>query len=162
MKAITLWQPWASLIAWGEKQYETRNWATNYRGPLAIHASLRFTSEEKTICWQPVFAQALIRHGLEKPSDLQLGAVLCLVDLVDVVRVGTFHRNFSQQEQQFGNYAAGRFAWKLENVRVLQDPIKTRGYQGLWEWQMNPKSLKFFATGGVVHEKVHLVGETSL
>jgi len=39
MKAITLWQPWASLIACGAKKYETRSWYTNYRGKIAIHAS---------------------------------------------------------------------------------------------------------------------------
>jgi len=39
MKAITLWQPWASLLACGAKKYETRSWATSYRGPIAIHAA---------------------------------------------------------------------------------------------------------------------------
>lgn len=39
MKAITIWQPWASLIALGVKTIETRSWSTDYRGPLAIHAA---------------------------------------------------------------------------------------------------------------------------
>ncbi len=39
MKAITIWQPWASLLAYGGKQFETRSWATSYRGPIAIHAA---------------------------------------------------------------------------------------------------------------------------
>lgn len=38
MKALTLHQPWASLVALGVKTVETRGWATSYRGPLAIHA----------------------------------------------------------------------------------------------------------------------------
>lgn len=41
MKAITIWQPWASLLACGAKQYETRSWATKYRGPIAIHAAMK-------------------------------------------------------------------------------------------------------------------------
>ncbi|UWG96803.1 ASCH domain-containing protein [Dehalobacter sp. DCM] len=41
MKAITLWQPWASLLACGAKKYETRSWDTSYRGPIAIHAAAR-------------------------------------------------------------------------------------------------------------------------
>lgn len=41
MKALTIWQPWASLIACGAKQYETRSWATKYRGPIAIHAAAK-------------------------------------------------------------------------------------------------------------------------
>ena len=39
MKAITIWQPWASLLACGGKRFETRSWATSYRGPIAIHAA---------------------------------------------------------------------------------------------------------------------------
>ncbi len=41
MKALSLRQPWASLIADGRKTIETRTWRTRYRGPLAIHASAR-------------------------------------------------------------------------------------------------------------------------
>ena len=37
-RALTLHQPWASLIAIGAKTMETRSWSTSYRGPLAIHA----------------------------------------------------------------------------------------------------------------------------
>jgi len=39
MKALTLWQPWASLVATGAKRIETRSCVTKYRGPLAIHAA---------------------------------------------------------------------------------------------------------------------------
>lgn len=39
MKAITIWQPWATLLPLGIKLYETRSWATSYRGPIAIHAA---------------------------------------------------------------------------------------------------------------------------
>lgn len=41
MKALSLWQPWASLIAVGHKTIETRSWTTSYRGPLAITATKR-------------------------------------------------------------------------------------------------------------------------
>lgn len=41
MKALTLHQPWASLIAAGVKTIETRSWSTRYRGPLAVHAGKR-------------------------------------------------------------------------------------------------------------------------
>ena len=41
MKALTIWQPWASLLVSGQKKYETRSWATDYRGPIAIHAAMR-------------------------------------------------------------------------------------------------------------------------
>lgn len=42
MKAITLWQPYATLIAEGHKVYETRSWATSYRGVMVVHASKKW------------------------------------------------------------------------------------------------------------------------
>jgi len=39
MKALTLTQPWATLVILGVKRIETRGWATPYRGRIAIHAA---------------------------------------------------------------------------------------------------------------------------
>ena len=41
MKCISVRQPWANMIANGEKTIETRTWATTYTGPLAIASSKR-------------------------------------------------------------------------------------------------------------------------
>ncbi|TWH47470.1 ASCH domain-containing protein [Sporomusa sp. KB1] len=43
MKAITILQPWASLLACGAKQIETRSWPAKYRGPIAIHTGKTWT-----------------------------------------------------------------------------------------------------------------------
>jgi len=92
MKAITLWQPWASLIALGEKTIETRSWSTKYRGPLAIHAGLRcqarplggFTVEDDTP--RRSAKQFLMRgESLSWPYRLPLGVVVATCELVDVV-----------------------------------------------------------------------------
>lgn len=136
MKAITIWQPWASLIAWGEKRYETRSWATKYRGPLAIHAGLR----DVTVHLIPRYSSylpAFKRAGESWEERLPAGVVLCQVDLVDVVRVETLRGKISQQEEQFGDYSAGRFAWRFENIQLLDRPIPAIGKQGLWEWRLD-------------------------
>ena len=49
MKALSLWQPWASLVALRVKTIETRSWSTSYRGPLAIHAAKRPVREKTVI-----------------------------------------------------------------------------------------------------------------
>lgn len=41
IKGLTLWQPWASLVASSDKRIETRSWGTAYRGLLLIHAALK-------------------------------------------------------------------------------------------------------------------------
>jgi hypothetical protein len=41
VKALSVKQPWANLIASGEKTIETRVWATDYRGDILIVSSKR-------------------------------------------------------------------------------------------------------------------------
>lgn len=131
MKALTLWQPWASLIAWGEKQYETRSWPTPYRGLLAIHAGLNDDTQE-LLRLNSFYREAFFR-GRRLSTPVPKGAVLCLVNLVDCVP--TAGLSITQKEQNFGDYSSGRFAWKLELVEVFPAPIPAKGKQGLWEWE---------------------------
>jgi len=41
LPALSIWQPWAWLIANGYKDIENRTWWTKFRGPFLIHASKR-------------------------------------------------------------------------------------------------------------------------
>lgn len=41
MKVLTVWQPWAQLLAAGHKHNETRSWRTSYRGEILIHAAIK-------------------------------------------------------------------------------------------------------------------------
>jgi hypothetical protein len=46
IKALSLTQPWAWLVANGHKDIENRTWRTNYRGWVYIHASKRMTGAD--------------------------------------------------------------------------------------------------------------------
>lgn len=134
MRAISLWQPWATLMAIGAKTIETRGWGTDYRGPLAIHAAKRFGQDERRLCMEPPFSTALVDAGLRKLRDLPLGALLAVVELYDVVPTeGQLIASESSwppyPEIAFGNYALGRFAWKTRNARQLPSPIPWIGRQ---------------------------------
>lgn len=124
MKALTIQQPWAWAIAEGIKQVENRVWSTSHRGELAIHAGKK---------WDEAGREFLERLGHSVPDDLPRGAIVAVVDLVDVVPYD------GSQPQLFGpNLSADPFAcgpqcWLLENVRRLDQPIPCRGAQGLWE-----------------------------
>lgn len=132
MKAISLWQPWATLVAIGAKKYETRSWATPYRGSLIIHASKRLYLEEKQLCWTQPFKSVLDSAGIDHYNKLPLGAYLCVVDLVEIIPAKNIFHSLDLQERAFGNYAYDRYAWRLENVRVFPEPVPARGYQGFW------------------------------
>ncbi len=45
MKAISVKEPWAGMIASGKKTIETRTWKTKYRGEILIVASLKPKTE---------------------------------------------------------------------------------------------------------------------
>ena len=133
MKFLTLYQPWASLIACGAKQIETRSWATSYRGWLGICAAKMFPLPARFLCGREPFTGTLIRAGYGDPRDLPLGAVLVIVNLTCILTVTrALLANLSEEERAFGNYALGRRAWCSADTVRLPRPILCRGRQGLW------------------------------
>lgn len=139
--AISLWQPWASLIATSEKLIETRSWATTHRGPLVIHSAKRWTGDEFVVCEREPFKSALAMHGYKvwwagrkMQHNLPLGRALALADLVDCVAISEENAP-TGNERTFGNYAPGRYAWHLANIQPFGAPIPLRGAQQLWSAQ---------------------------
>lgn len=112
MRALSVQQPWAGLIASGRKPVELRTWTTRYRGPLMICAGLRV--DARGAAW-----------AIREPR----GVALCVVDLVDV-RVATAH---DADAACFDPTALGRevFAWVLADVRRVA-PFAVSGRLGLF------------------------------
>jgi activating signal cointegrator 1 len=88
---LTLWQPWASLVALGVKSIETRSWSTKYRGPLAIHAAARRVQRGK---WIGAWHTDLLTGDIWQPDNpdvptvvAPLGAIVATCTLVDVVPI---------------------------------------------------------------------------
>lgn len=135
MKALSLWQPWASLIAIGEKRYETRAWWTPYRGPLAIHAAKTWNAEVRAAAEDDEIAEALSCHGLLRGCGLPLGSIVATCRLVACHRMDdALLDSITDQEEAFGDWRIGRYAWELADVVALPEPIPAKGAQGLWEW----------------------------
>lgn len=138
MKAISLHQPYASLIAAGVKKVETRGWATPYRGLLAIHAAKRWTSREllALVNLRGKFS-AVLESVVETPP---LGALVAVARLVDCRAMtlrpypgGIVIGEQTELERAVGGWAPGRYGWVLEDVRRLDPPIPLRGRQGLFD-----------------------------
>jgi hypothetical protein len=139
MKAITIRQPWATLVALGAKRIETRSWSTQYRGPLAIHASKSFTPLDREHCHGRYVRRRLREAGIEDPDDLPLGKVVAVAELVDCVRMT---REFIDRlketrpgEYSFGFYRPGRWSWHLRKVRPVEPPARAHGRLSVWEWR---------------------------
>ena len=136
MKAITLTQPWATLVAIGAKRYETRSWSTEHRGELAIHAAKGITKESLNVMQIPAFRKALAAAELHYLGDLPRGAVIATCTLVDVTPTADLVLDVvSPQEREFGDFTPGRYAWTLEDVKALAEPVPARGALSLWEWE---------------------------
>lgn len=129
IKVLTLHQPWATLIALGIKQYETRDWATAYRGTVVIHAGKTFVPDER-------LRELLVNAGITKGEMLPLGAAVCVADLTAIYRTAELLPHLTPTEKKCGNFAPGRSAWRLENIRVLTPPIPARGQRGLQDWTL--------------------------
>jgi hypothetical protein len=127
MKAITLWQPWASFMALDLKKNETRGWGTDYRGALAIAAA-------KIIHWDEippaVFQFALTRIG--PCRTWSTGKILCVRELYSTVKNPEVP--YDPIEAMLGFYGLGRVAWKTYLLKVFDEPILAKGKQGLWDW----------------------------
>lgn len=135
MKAISLWQPHAQAIALDLKRYETRDWQTHYRGPLAIHAAKRKWEDAGE--WHERAARKLnIAMRGRRLTGGAYGAVVCVVDLVECVPTSALRGAIGEYEFwgdfSDGENGDGRFGWRLENVRPIE-PHYVRGQQGLWE-----------------------------
>jgi hypothetical protein len=137
MKALTLTQPWASLVALGEKRIETRSWRSNYRGPLAIHAAGLYPGWAKKLERQEPFSSALSPGGIYCYPELSCGSVLCIVQLLDIYPIVNVRDQLSEKERAFGNYADGRFAWMLSAPVEKFDPCRFpfMGHLRLWNWE---------------------------
>ena len=113
MIAITVHQPWASLIAQGHKRYEYRSWRPSQAlldgEPLVICASARHYGEEARAEWAAAGAPG------ELPEDLPLGAALCVVRVAD-----------------HWTAAPDGYGWTLADVVALREPIAVSGRQRLW------------------------------
>jgi DNA (cytosine-5)-methyltransferase 1 len=134
MKAISLHQPYCSLIAQGLKKFETRSWATNYRGLLLIcSAKLKELDQKSRHMWLKD------QHNLNIESFewLRFGCAIALTELTDCLLMDeTLIQSQPQLEIDCGGWTVGRYAWKLENIRVVVPIVEIKGKQGLFNFEV--------------------------
>lgn len=135
MKAISLWQPWASLWLSPAKIHETRHWETRHRGQLLVHAAKKFVKDV------PAELDGILHSefGHHWGIDLPTGAVVGVVNLTICVRTADLYLNRSDlADEQLTDYACGdhsygRFAWRRSSYRRFNNPVPFRGHQSIFE-----------------------------
>lgn len=135
MKALTLHEPWASLLATGKKRIETRSWYTPHRGELAVHAG---KTDVPRADWPEDIAAYWDHYALyplADPYGVTRGRIIGTVDLIACVQMDDdYVRGVLAHEARYGNFAPGRYAWVCDNPRVIYNGPLVNGQRGLWEW----------------------------
>lgn len=175
MKAISLWQPWASLIAAGIKPFETRDWAPPREligQRIAIHAAKKIDKGAAEFAEELMYGQhqpggfdladklAASMKGV--PDDLlglfgqaamPIGCVVCTATLDAAFQLGepaqgtavpaaivvrrmtsrTMPECFTVRYDAFGDYAPGRWAWLLRDVKPLMPPAPAVGQRRVFD-----------------------------
>ena len=135
MKALTVQQPWAWAIFHG-KAIENRTQQWTYRGPLAIHAGLRWAgSGADSPLVQDVYERAdRIGGAIVGGGRGVLGAFLGVVDLVDVHPSAGCCAPWGESAyvEHGGRERRQIVHLVLENPRLLAEPIPCKGALGLW------------------------------
>ncbi|WP_274869556.1 ASCH domain-containing protein [Phaeobacter gallaeciensis] len=138
MKVISIWQPFASLIVEGCKVFETRGWpapASVIGTRIGIASTKNIMPAQRSHCEDEAFKEFYERTGLDEWIELPRGYLLGTV-VIDSVELMTeeLMEEVSAEEQSYGWWDLGNYAWRLTNPIKLAEPIPIRGKQGLFEW----------------------------
>lgn len=120
MKVLSLWQPWASLMADGIKPWETRHWPAPESligQEYAIHAAMK------------VDKKACAEFGYNW-MDIPRGRIVSVHILKECRRFT--EGNVLKIRDSYGDYSPGRYGWMSPLVCKLIVPIPAKGHQGLW------------------------------
>ncbi len=153
MKAVTVYQPWSSLIIAGAKPYEFRRWDYSARFPslvgqrIVIHAAARkmVAAELYDILARIEDGESALEHGAlpilahaltgvnVKEQRLPLSAGLGTAILGRPVRAFDLFKDKVADSDRLDQHI---FAWPLTEIKQWMPPIDCRGMQGFWNWPL--------------------------
>ncbi len=145
MKAISLWQPWASALFASRlgdpkiplKLHETRHWEAPswiIGKRIAIHAAKRWTRDECEFFDGLADDQkaAFASIGIARSSDLPFGAIIGTAVLTSCHPTESL-LHIDDDDLFFGNFSEGRFAWRMRDGQLLPAPVPCVGRQGFFD-----------------------------
>lgn len=136
MKAISLWQPWASAIALGLKKVETRSRMTRCFGELAICAAKKNSADLEMQLEILRSSNLEVAKGFKNLEffELPFGSVVAVGYLHCVMSIELIDRSkLSEHEIMLGDYSEGRYGWMFRDVRPLRKPVPVIGRQFLFD-----------------------------
>lgn len=148
MKALTVWQPWATLIIEGFKPFEFRRWPTP-RGlvgqRIVVHAGSRKMKAAELLALidevtfgelhagfnKPDEVLALLRRAVDNPNILPLAAGLGTAVLGQARRPIEIFAGKVTDSSRIDEHVWG---WPMGDIKRFEPPVPARGFQGFWPW----------------------------
>jgi len=153
VRALTICQPYATLILEGTKRVENRTWETKYRGRLYIHAGRdrSWLSIQKVdgVEWDAISNRPVV--------DLPFGAVIAIATLVDCVGMDDIEAGKYDERYPWlraHEHAIGPWCWIIEDKPTAVGPYQWKGRQGLFD--IHPADLERVAARSF--QDVHACG----
>ncbi len=156
LPTITVWQPWAHLIAIGAKPLEFRGYAAPARyveRRIAVHAGMhRIDTWEMADLYKrvqdegfagtgllPDLALPVIGLAVSSPESFPRGVIVCTAILGQPIRdaeladrLGTERVNDSDRDEH------SNWGWPLSDIQPIPN-VPARGKQGWWAWTIPPE-----------------------
>ena len=152
--ALTLWQPWASLVAVGAKPYEWRGWEAPKRlvgKRIAIHAASRKVKRNEIAelmidvrrdpamtSLDAAIALPLLERWNTSPGALPVSSVLCIATLGQPVTALQYAREKGIGARDSDRVDHQKWGWPLYDIEVLNPFVPATGAQGFWDWKRQP------------------------
>jgi hypothetical protein len=138
-QAITLTEPWASLVVLLLKRYETRGWPTRFRKTLFVHAAKgmpRYARE--AVCTSPFLEDLTAAFHVDTASqvlevlDARRGHIIGQCEIRGCHRSEDVRGTLSDRECAYGDYSDDRYAFAIERAVAFDSFIPCRGMLGIW------------------------------
>ena len=137
MKAISLWQPWATLIALKWKTIETRTHARfqSLQGQrIAIQAAMKVDKDIPPLFYENLPRMtALEIENLFRFMEMCRGKIICIAHVVNARWAPNVDFDLREEwNRQALCEVGGKYLLFLDEIKPLKDRIPWRGRQGIF------------------------------
>lgn len=132
LKALSVRQPWAGLLARGVKRFEVRSWRPSQLGLYILHASSGKTREIRDLRQESLYRRALTRADMKDEANWDQGALIAVVKIVRVWGLGSWPKGLTPLDKYLSKHGPNDFLWEVGRRWVFNRPIPSEGAPRLW------------------------------
>ena len=151
--ALTLIQPWGTLMEMGLKLVETRGHEPKRKGLLGSRVAIHAGRKLETDPGFEIDNVLTVRFGDDWREQIPLGMIVATATITGWAQVqeldpimglarhdpntevGSARGQGSTLADPWGDFSEGRWLWFFEDVRSVNPPVEAVGRQGFWNWK---------------------------